>query len=158
MSIVPTPWIGRRTVLTGLSASTGSLVLAASPLLGRPALTPTPRQTEGPFYPTDWKGDIDNDLVVVTGEGARALGQVVHVQGRVENLSGEPLGGAVVEIWQCDSHGIYRHPRDEQGARHHDPGFQGRGRTVADAAGEYHFRTIRPTGWRRARWRRVSTS
>jgi protocatechuate 3,4-dioxygenase, beta subunit len=146
MSIVPTPWLGRRTVLTGLGASAGSLALPASPLFAA-SPTPTPRQTEGPFYPTDWRGDIDDDLVTVRGEAAKALGQVVHVQGRVVNLAGEPVGGAVVEIWQCDSRGIYRHPNDERGERRHDPGFQGRGRTLASAAGDYHFRTIRPVAY-----------
>ncbi len=107
----------------------------------------TPRQTEGPFYPREWRGDIDNDLVVVQGEAAHALGQVVHVEGRVLALSGEPLAGATVEIWQCDSHGIYRHPNDEGPGRRHDSGFQGRGRTVADVGGRYRFRTIRPVAY-----------
>ena len=40
--------------------------------------------------------------------------------------------------------GVYRHPDDEEPGRRRDPGFQGRGRTSADAAGKYRFRTIRP--------------
>jgi protocatechuate 3,4-dioxygenase beta subunit len=68
----------------------------------------------------------------------------------VLDLSGDALSGAVVEIWQCDANGIYRHPQDEVSGRRRDPGLQGRGRTVTDAAGRYHFRTIRPVpyGWR----------
>lgn len=143
---VATPWLGRRDVLLGLSAVASGL-LPSSPSLAQARLAATPRQTEGPFYPRDWQGDIDNDLVAVQGEAARALGQVVHVEGRVLDLSGQPVKGAAVEIWQCDSRGIYRHPSDEGGNRRRDGGFQGRGRTLADDAGRYRFRTIRPVAY-----------
>jgi protocatechuate 3,4-dioxygenase, beta subunit len=142
----PTPWLGRRDALIGLTA------LAAAPLLPAPARAqakpePTPRATEGPFYPKDWRGDVDNDLVTVQGEAAKALGQIVHIQGRVLDLSGQPLAGAMVEIWQCDANGIYRHPDDERVGRRRDSGFQGRGRTATDAGGAYSFRTIRPVAY-----------
>ena len=80
----------------------------------------------------------------MTGEAARAMGQVVHVEGRVLDAAGAPLPGAEIEIWQCDVQGIYRHPRDEESRAARDSGFQGRGRTITDAAGRYRFRTIRP--------------
>nr|WP_222440807.1 hypothetical protein [Siccirubricoccus deserti] len=44
----------------------------------------------------------------VTGEAARAQGVVAHLRGRVLDARGEPLPGAVVEIWQCDAFGRYR--------------------------------------------------
>ena len=103
---------------------------------------PTPRQSLGPFYPTDWGGDRDNDLVIVKGEAARAFGTVAHVRGRVLDRDGTPLSGAAVEIWQCDANGVYRHPRERHATR--DPGFQGRGRTRAGEDGSWSFRTIRP--------------
>jgi len=65
----------------------------------------------------------------------------------VLDRSGQPLAGARVEIWQCDSRGIYRHPADERGTRRSDRGFQGRGRTVTDSGGRYGFRTIRPVAY-----------
>lgn len=105
------------------------------------AREPTPRQSLGPFYPVDWAGDADSDLVRVTGEAARALGQVAHIRGRIVDRAGRPLSGAKVEIWQCDANGVYRHPRD-RGNR--DAGFQGRGRMLASGDGEWAFRTIRP--------------
>lgn len=107
------------------------------------ALQPTPRQSLGPFYPVDWAGDADADLVRVAGEAARALGQVAHVRGRVVDRAGRPVGGAKVEIWQCDVNGVYRHPRD-RGTGNRDLGFQGRGRMLASDNGEWAFRTIRP--------------
>ncbi len=147
MAIVTTPWIGRREMVTVLSAAATALILPPMSARAQGALAPTPRQTEGPFYPRDWLGDADNDLVVVQGEAARAAGQVIHVQGRVLDLSGQPVPRAAVEIWQCDAMGIYRHPRDEGPNRRHDSGFQGRGRTLADGGGRYRFRTIRPVAY-----------
>ena len=145
-----TPHIGRRTVTFGLSAAAASLLVPLSGGLAQTALIPTPRQTTGPFYPADWRGDIDHDLVRVEGEAARAMGEVLHVQGRVLDVGGRPLAGARVEIWQCDAQGVYRHPQDEGGDRKRDAAFQGRGRTMADAQGRYSFRTIRPVpySWR----------
>lgn len=126
------------------------LMAGAGAALAAPAFAAvaTPRQTEGPFYPVDWSGDADNDLVVVRGEAARALGQVAHVMGRVLDAAGRPVGDAAVEIWQCDANGRYRHPGDTSflGAAR-DPGFQGRGRMNVAAAGLYRFRTIRPVAY-----------
>ena len=95
----------------------------------------TPGQTEGPYYPRDWSGDIDADLVVVQGEAARAQGEIVHLHGRVLTAALQPIAGARIEIWQCDAKGIYRHPRDERDGRRHDAGFQGRGRNTSDGDG-----------------------
>lgn len=145
-----TPHIGRRKMAIGLSAAAAALIVPLPSSLAQASIIPTPRQSTGPFYPVDWTGDIDRDLVRVGGEAARAMGEVLHLQGRVLDIAGEPLSAAMVEIWQCDAEGVYRHPRDEDAARRRDPGFQGRGRTTTDAQGRYSFRTIRPVpyGWR----------
>lgn len=131
-------------MLSGLTAGAASLALARGALAGGGALVRTSKQVLGPFYPVDWLGDADNDLVIVTGEAARAMGQVAHITGRVLDLAGQPVAGAKIEIWQVDSNGVYRHPRDTDPGRPRDNAFQGRGRTVADASGHYAFRTIRP--------------
>ncbi|HEY0878493.1 MAG TPA: intradiol ring-cleavage dioxygenase [Zeimonas sp.] len=159
---IPTPSLERRRIVAALPAVSvaiampGALASTVSPVVriaqaqsGAGAdsamrLVASPPQTEGPFYPRDWEGDIDNDLVKVDGEDARALGDVLLLQGRVLDVAGQPIAGAAIEIWQCDAHGVYRHPRDERGERRRDPAFQGRGRTISDAAGRYRFRTIRP--------------
>jgi protocatechuate 3,4-dioxygenase, beta subunit len=137
----------RRTVLTGISASATELMFPAAASRAQDKLVLTPRQTEGPFYPSEWSGDSDADLVVVRGEAAQALGQITHVSGRILWRSAEPIGGAVVEIWQCDANGVYRHPRDAGGTRRRDTGFQGRGRVTSDGSGRYSFRTIRPVAY-----------
>jgi len=125
-----------RTAILSVSVITPRALFAA-------ALVPTPGQTEGPFYPVEFPPDMDSDLVRVTGQAAQALGQVIHVSGRVLDTRGQPKPGSVVEIWQCDANGIYRHPR-AGGQGRIDHAFQGYGRTQVDEQGLYRFRTIRP--------------
>ena len=103
----------------------------------------TPRQTEGPFYPDRLPADDDNDLVSVKGQSGIARGEILLLAGTVTDLAGKPLGGARVEIWQCDAGGRYHHSRDSSGVAP-DPNFQGWGQFVSAADGEYRFRTIRP--------------
>jgi protocatechuate 3,4-dioxygenase, beta subunit len=135
----------RREILIGAAAAT---LAAPLPALGAETrrLVITPGQTEGPFYPVTLPADMDNDLVQVQGQAARALGQVTHVAGRVLNRRGEPVKGAMVEIWQCDANGIYNHPR-QPGLQRRDAAFQGYGRSEAAADGGYSFRTIRPVAY-----------
>lgn len=148
MRITRTPWIGRRTLIRGLAAA-AAMPMAPRLLSAGSGAIATPRQTLGPFYPTDWTGDADNDLVLVQGEAAKALGHVTHVTGRILDATGQPIRNAQVEIWQCDHKGIYRHPRDTSwfSKRDRDMGFQGRGRMTTDADGRYSFRTIRPVAY-----------
>lgn len=137
--------MSRRRTLQAIAAG-GAASALAWPMrvaLAQAQRAPTVPQTTGPFYPVDWNGDADNDLVVVRGEAARALGQVAHLRGRVLDRQGRPLAGSIVEIWQCDANGVYRHPADRRRAAR-DPGFQGRGRMRAGDDGGYAFRTIRP--------------
>ncbi len=128
----------RRAFLLSTSAA-----LIAVPSLLRASTLPTPRATEGPFYPTTLPLDSDNDLVSVTGQQAKARGTIAHISGRVLDSAGKPVGNARVEIWQCDWQGIYLHPRDG-GQNRRDTGFQGFGATTTASDGSYRFRTIKP--------------
>ncbi len=107
------------------------------------ALTLTPRQTEGPFYPVDLPLDTDNDLVVVNDSLTPALGEITHLSGRVLDAKGEPIRNALVEIWQVDHRGVYLHKGSDGGERR-DGHFQGFGRFLTGSGGEYYFRTIKP--------------
>ncbi len=106
-------------------------------------LQQTPRQTEGPFYPTKLPLDTDNDLLVINSGITPAVGAITHLTGRVVNLKGEPVRNAVVEIWQCDNNGVYLHQGSDNAAKR-DANFQGFGRFVTGSTGEYYFRTIKP--------------
>jgi protocatechuate 3,4-dioxygenase beta subunit len=137
-----TSHLKRREVLAGVAA----LLAPPASLAASAPLIATPGQTEGPFYPVSFPSDMDADLVLVTGQAAQAMGQIINVSGRVMDRRGEIVRGAMVEIWQCDANGIYNHPRAPGHARH-DRGFQGYGRTQVDASGRYAFRTIRPVAY-----------
>jgi protocatechuate 3,4-dioxygenase beta subunit len=135
----------RRNLVLGAAAA--GLAKSLPALAAEAVLTPS--QTEGPFYPVDWSGDIDNDLVLLKGAQAQALGTVTHVSGRILTPSGAALPGATVEIWQCDANGRYLHPGDASwfNRSKRDTGFQGRGRMVTGEDGAYRFRTIRPVAY-----------
>jgi protocatechuate 3,4-dioxygenase, beta subunit len=108
-------------------------------------LKPTPQDTEGPYYPKTWEGDVDNDLTTVNGK-KYAGGIPMALHGIVKNNTGEILNNAQVEIWQIDADGEYRHP-DFGGEGPAERGFQGYGRVQADDKGHYAFKTVQPIGY-----------
>jgi protocatechuate 3,4-dioxygenase beta subunit len=106
-------------------------------------LTVTPKQTEGPFYPSKLPLDTDNDLIVLNDALTPAVGEITHLTGRILDAKGDPIRNALVEIWQCDNNGAYLHPGSDNGQRR-DGNFQGFGRFLTASTGEYYFRTIKP--------------
>ncbi|HUG19226.1 MAG TPA: protocatechuate 3,4-dioxygenase, partial [Planctomycetaceae bacterium] len=115
----------------------------STPGLMAEELTPTPKMTEGPFYPDKLPLDTDNDLIVLNDSLTPAIGEITHLSGRVLNASGEPLRNAFVEIWQVDHNGAYIHSADPR-IGNRDTNFQGYGRFLTDAKGQYYFRTVKP--------------
>ncbi|WP_291023748.1 protocatechuate 3,4-dioxygenase [Hydrogenophaga sp.] len=130
----------RRSLLLGSAALIAAPAWLSPAVAQKPGLRPTPRQTEGPFYPVALPADTDADLLR-NGQVRYGKGQAARVEGTVVDLDGRALQGAVVEIWQCDEAGHYHHPGDGNRA---DPAFQGFGRVAVDREGRYRFRTIRP--------------
>jgi len=130
----------RRRILAGLGA--GAVMLAA-PGIFAAQLVRTPRQTAGPFYPDRLPLDTDNDLLIVNDADTAAIGEVTWLSGRILDLAGRPTRNAQVEIWQVDGNGVYLHsgsaPRERR-----DANFQGFGRFLTGASGEYLFRTVKP--------------
>jgi protocatechuate 3,4-dioxygenase, beta subunit len=115
----------------------------ATPGLLAEQLERTPRTTEGPFYPNRLPLDTDNDLLILNDSLTPAVGEITHLSGRILDSSGNPARNAVVEIWQVDGNGIYLHSRSGgNGTR--DGSFQGFGRFLTGASGEYYFRTVKP--------------
>ena len=108
------------------------------------ALTLTPKQTEGPFYPDKLPLDTDNDLLILNDSTTSAIGEVSWLGGRILDSRGEPIRNALVEIWQCDSTGVYLHTRSGGDLAKRDKNFQCFGRFLTGSTGEYVFRTIKP--------------
>jgi protocatechuate 3,4-dioxygenase, beta subunit len=105
-------------------------------------LKPTPQDTEGPYYPARWADEADFDLRTLNGK-PYGKGTSLELVGTVRATDGRTLGNTEVQIWQTDSTGKYRHPRDD-GEGPAQRGFQGYGKTQTDATGRYRFLTIRP--------------
>ncbi|MEO6338936.1 MAG: protocatechuate 3,4-dioxygenase [Caulobacteraceae bacterium] len=131
-------WSDRRHLILG-----GAALLATGAARAQTRPAPTPRLTEGPYYPDHFPLDTDADLVQQSGLARPAKGEVVLVSGRILDANGGPIPGAVVEIWQADTNGRYIHTYDRSpGAR--DDFFQGFGKASTDASGLYRFRTVKP--------------
>lgn len=124
-----------RTISFGAAALAGPIALAET-------LTPTPEQTEGPFYPDRMPLDTDNDLLLIGDAQDLAVGEITHLGGRVLDFDGRPVRNALVEIWQVDGNGAYLHTRSAGERR--DANFQGYGRFLTNLQGEYYFRTVKP--------------
>jgi protocatechuate 3,4-dioxygenase beta subunit len=135
----------RRKFMRGAAVSAAGVMIPAFwdvPGAFAEALTMTPAQTEGPFYPDKLPLDTDNDLIIVNDGITPAVGEITHLMGKLLDASGNPLRNAVVEIWQVDGNGVYLHTRDTHAKR--DANFQGFGRFLTGSNGEYYFRTVKP--------------
>lgn len=107
-------------------------------------LLETAQTTEGPFYPDRLPLDTDNDLLILNDGLTPAVGEITHLTGHVCTTAGLPVRNAFVEIWQTDANGSYVHTGGRQAAKPYDANFQGYGRFLTDAKGQYYFRTIKP--------------
>jgi protocatechuate 3,4-dioxygenase beta subunit len=95
----------------------------------------------GPLVPQGFVREGDNDL---TAHGQSApLGEKMILTGRLIDEGGRPLRRALVEVWQANASGRYRHEGDQHDAPL-DPNFFGLGRTFTDDEGRYRFVTIKP--------------
>src|SRR3984885_14515718 len=106
--ILHTPLQDRRNFLARLGMSAA---LFTVPGAFAEELVRTPRQTEGPFYPDHLPLDTDNDLLIVNNSTTPAVGEVTYLSGRILDPHGEPVRGALIEIWQCDHSGASLHSR-----------------------------------------------
>jgi protocatechuate 3,4-dioxygenase beta subunit len=86
-------------------------------------------------------GETDNDLT--RQHGGEPLGERIIVSGRVLDEDGRAVPNTLVELWQCNAAGRYRHSLDDHPAPL-DPNFSGAGRTLTDEQGRYRFVTIKP--------------
>jgi protocatechuate 3,4-dioxygenase beta subunit len=95
----------------------------------------------GPVLGSERVRPGDNDLT--TQHRGEAIGQRIIVRGRVLDGDGRAVPDALVEIWQANAGGRYRHVVD-QWAAPLDPNFTGLGRVMSGSDGSYEFTTIKP--------------
>jgi protocatechuate 3,4-dioxygenase, beta subunit len=95
----------------------------------------------GPLFGDDRVADGDADLT--RWGGGEAVGQRIVVHGRVLGSDGRAVPNSLVEVWQANAGGRYRHEAD-QWPTPLDPHFSGAGRAVTNAEGTYRFTTVRP--------------
>ncbi|MGE0678794.1 protocatechuate 3,4-dioxygenase subunit alpha [Pseudolabrys sp.] len=113
----------------------------AAPLIH---LEPTASQTSGPYFPPRLVDPEESNLAFMSGHATRAEGELISVTGRVLGEDGNALRYALVEIWQANRHGKYRHPVDDEHEAPLDDNFRGFGRCLTDSGGQYRFFTIKP--------------
>ena len=100
-------------------------------------------EVTGPVFTPDELGPQDNDLLVNYAHTGGPIGERTVVHGHVRDESGRPVPRTLVEIWQANAGGRYRHKNDTYFAPI-DPNFGGCGRMITDAEGYYVFRTVKP--------------
>ncbi|WP_341875608.1 protocatechuate 3,4-dioxygenase subunit beta [Dietzia kunjamensis] len=98
-------------------------------------------ELSGPVFCGSAVTESEADLTLV-GSG-EAIGQRIIVHGRVLDSDGKPVPETLVEVWQANAAGRYRHKNDSWPAPL-DPNFNGVGRCVTDEHGRYRFLTIKP--------------
>ena len=107
-------------------------------------LAHTLSEVTGPVYGHEKVGAMDHDLT--RQHDGEPLGERIIVFGRVMDANGRPAPDALVELWQANAAGRYRHDADNHPAPL-DPNFSGGGRCATDAAGRYRFVTIKPAAY-----------
>ena len=98
----------------------------------------TPSQTIGPFFHFALLDKDQSKLVAPDDPSA------ITIEGSVYDGAGEPVPDAMVEIWQANRAGRYRHPEDDHEDLPLEDGFSGFGRCSTDDDGKFAFVTVKP--------------
>ena len=97
----------------------------------------------GPFHPNKDQNDKDFDLTNFNNSNQKPKGELIYVRGKIIDEECNPITGALVMIWQANTHGKYSHEYDTNIVEY-DPNFQGWGQVKSNEKGEYGFKTIKP--------------
>ncbi|HEU0223156.1 MAG TPA: protocatechuate 3,4-dioxygenase subunit beta [Paracoccaceae bacterium] len=115
-----------------------------SPQAAPLSFAPTLSELSGPVFGHSILGPLDTDLTLnFARPGESAIGERIIVYGRVLDERGRGVPGVLVEFWQANAGGRYRHKKEGYLAPL-DPNFGGCGRTITAEDGSYRFRTIKP--------------
>ncbi|WP_299844105.1 protocatechuate 3,4-dioxygenase subunit beta [uncultured Paracoccus sp.] len=125
--------------------------VARSPRYSMISLQQSASEITGPTFGHNDIDPVDNDLIRNYAKSGDPVGERIIVHGRVLDENARPVPHTLVEIWQANASGRYRHKKDTYlGAL--DPNFGGCGRTITDAEGRYVFRTIKPGAYPWRNW------
>lgn len=122
-----------------------------SPRLSLLSLQGSLSELTGPTFGQSDIAPLDNDLIRNFATTGDPVGERIIVHGRVLDENGRPVPRTLVEIWQANAGGRYRHKKDTYLAAL-DPNFGGCGRTLTDDTGHYAFRTIKPGAYPWRNW------
>ena len=125
--------------------------VARSPRLPLLSLQTSASELTGPTFGRNDIAALDNDLIRNYAHGGTPIGERIIVHGRVLDENARPVPHTLVEIWQANAGGRYRHKKDSYLAPI-DPNFGGCGRTLTDENGYYVFRTIKPGAYPWRNW------
>lgn len=108
------------------------------------SLNSTISEQTGPVFGHNMLGELDNDLIHnFAKDGESAIGPRIVVHGRILDENGRGIPNTLLEFWQANAGGRYRHVNEGYIAAI-DPNFGGCGRTITGEDGSYIFRTIQP--------------
>ena len=96
---------------------------------------------DGPVFGEDSVSESDADLT--RQHEGEPVGERIVVTGRVVDEDGRPMRRSLVEVWQANAAGRYRHEVDRHPAPL-DPNFSGAGRCLTDDDGGFRFVTVKP--------------
>jgi protocatechuate 3,4-dioxygenase beta subunit len=117
--------------------------VARSPRFPLMSARPSLGEKTGPLF---GEGDIDPldcDLIRNFAKDADPIGERIIVHGQVLDENARPVPNTLIEVWQANAAGRYRHRNDSYMAPI-DPNFGGCGRMLTDAEGYYRFATVKP--------------
>ena len=125
--------------------------VARSPRYSMISLQQSVSEITGPTFGHGDIDPIDNDLIKNYAKTGDPVGERIIVHGRVLDENGRGVPNTLVEIWQANAGGRYRHKKDTYLAPI-DPNFGGCGRVLTDDQGHYAFRTIKPGAYPWRNW------
>lgn len=118
--------------------------VARSPRYSLISLQNSVSEITGPVFGHNDIDAGDNDLLSNYAKpGESPIGERIILHGRVLDENAKPVPSTLVEVWQANAGGRYRHKKDTYLAPI-DPNFGGCGRTLTDENGYYFFRTVKP--------------
>jgi protocatechuate 3,4-dioxygenase beta subunit len=117
--------------------------VARSPRFSLISMPQTASEITGPTFGHNEIGALDHDLLKNYVQTGDPIGERIIIHGRVLDENAKPVPNTLVEVWQANAGGRYRHKKDSYLAPV-DPNFGGCGRTMTDENGYYFFRTIKP--------------